>query len=131
MTILLIPITISLGSIWILLEQNWCWSILGLEGLKVFGRVTGQYFSMRLVAVFDFESRWSGLGRAKLQNSQFSVSKSVKKSVKRGVRARRASVSPQSRSLFSASFQTFCFAARAYLNMQKYGLFCSLGESRN
>ena len=35
-------------------------------------------------------------------------------------------VSPQSRSLFSASFQTFCLTARAYLNAQKYGLFCSL-----
>ena len=28
--------------------------------------------------------------------------------------------------LFSASFQTFCLTARAYLNTQKYGLFCSL-----
>ena len=27
---------------------------------------------------------------------------------------------------FSASFQTFCLTARAYLNTQKYGLFCSL-----
>ena len=36
------------------------------------------------------------------------------------------SVSPQSGSLFSASFQTFCLTARAYLNTQKYGLFCSL-----
>ena len=36
------------------------------------------------------------------------------------------SVSPQSRSLFSASFQTFCLTAHAYLNTQKYGLFCSL-----
>ena len=34
--------------------------------------------------------------------------------------------SPQSRSLFSASFQTFCLTARAYLNTQKYGLLCSL-----
>ena len=33
---------------------------------------------------------------------------------------------PQSRSLFSASFQTFCLTARAYLSTQKYGLFCSL-----
>ena len=38
------------------------------------------------------------------------------------------SVSPQSRSLFSASFQTFCLTARACLNTQKYGLFCSLLE---
>jgi len=44
-------------------------------------------------------------------------------------RAKRASVSPQSRSLFSASFQTFYLTARAYLNTQKYGLFCSLFTS--
>ena len=36
------------------------------------------------------------------------------------------SISPQSCSLFSASFQTFCLTAGAYLNTQKYGLFCSL-----
>ena len=36
------------------------------------------------------------------------------------------SVSPQSGCLFSASFQTFCLTARAYLNTQEYGLFCSL-----
>ena len=36
------------------------------------------------------------------------------------------SVSTQSHSLFSASFQAFCLTARAYLNTQKYGLFCSL-----
>ena len=35
-------------------------------------------------------------------------------------------VSPQSRSLFSASLQTFCLMVRAYLSTQKYGLFCSL-----
>ena len=58
--------------------------------------------------------------------------KSVKKSVKRGVRVLRArasharSVSPQSYSLVSASFQTFCLTARAYLTTQKYRLFRSL-----
>ena len=40
--------------------------------------------------------------------------------------AKRASVYPQSRSLFSASFQTLCLTACAYLNTQKYRLFCSL-----
>ena len=35
-------------------------------------------------------------------------------------------VSPQSRSLLSTSFQTFCLSVLAYLNTQKYGLFCSL-----
>ena len=32
--------------------------------------------------------------------------------------------SPQSRSMFSTLFETFCLTARAYLNTQKYGLFC-------
>ena len=36
---------------------------------------------------------------------------------------------PRSCSLFSASFQDFCLTARAYLNTQKYGLFCSLFRS--
>ena len=72
---------------------------------------------------------------SRLQNSRVFFSKSVKKFGKRGVRVFRAqgalasharSVSPQSRSLFSASFQTFCLTSRAYLNTQKYGLFCSL-----
>ena len=68
---------------------------------------------------------------SRLQNSRFFPSKSVKKSVKRGVRvlhARNISVSPQSHSLFSASFQTFCLTARAYFDTQKYGLFCSLPD---
>ena len=38
------------------------------------------------------------------------------------------SVSPQPRSLFSASFQTLCFTARTCLNTQKYGLSCSLAR---
>ena len=96
----------------------------------------------------------------RLPNSRFFFSKSVKKLVKRGVRVLRArsaqphtplyghvrrekknrlsvlhtmsifSVSPQSHSPFSASFQTFCLTARAYLNKQKYGLFCSLSNIR-
>ena len=40
------------------------------------------------------------------------------------------SVSPQSRSLFSATFQTFCLTARAYLNTENYGLFCSLNRAK-
>ena len=32
--ILLTLITISLGNIWILLRENWCWSLLGLKGLR-------------------------------------------------------------------------------------------------
>ena len=68
-------------------------------------------------------------------------SKSVKKWVKPGVRilrtrsarashARIFSASSQSRSLVSTSFQTFCLTIRAYLNTQKYGLFCSLATER-
>ena len=79
---------------------------------------------------------YSALLRYKTAKQSAFSSKSVKKSVKRGVRVwekknRIFSVSPQSRSLFSASFQTFCLTARAYLNTQKYGLFCSLLRYRN
>ena len=43
-----------------------------------------------------------------------------RKSLVRAKRVRREkNVSPQSRSLYSASFQTFCLTARAYLNTQK------------
>ena len=52
------------------------------------------------------------------------IGKAWRKSLTRANRA--SSYSPQSRSLFSASFETFCLTARAYLNTQKYGLFCSL-----
>jgi len=66
------------------------------------------------------------LGR--LQNSRFFFLKIIKEIGKacRKSLTRRVSVSPQSRSLFSALFQTFCLTARVYLNMQKYGLFWSL-----
>ena len=39
------------------------------------------------------------------------------------------SVSTEYHSPFSSSIQTFCLTARAYLNKQKYGLFCGLGNS--
>ena len=61
------------------------------------------------------------------------IGKAWRKSLTRANRAsltRPTGVSPQSRSLFSASFQTFCLTARAYLNTQKYGLFCSLFQRR-
>ena len=50
----------------------------------------------------------------------------ARRRVRREEKNRMLSVSPQSRSLFSASFQTLCLTVRAYLNTQKYGLFCSL-----
>ena len=58
----------------------------------------------------------------RLQNSRVFFSKSVKKSVKRGVRI----VLARSARASSGPFQTFCLTARAYLNTQIYGLFCSL-----
>ena len=59
------------------------------------------------------------------------ISKEIGKACRKSLtRAKRASLLlaslPRSRSLFSASFQTFCLTARAYMNTQKYGLFCSL-----
>ena len=55
---------------------------------------------------------------ARLQNSQFFFLK-ISKEFGKAWRE----------SLFSASFQTFCFTARAYLNVQKYRLFSSLTDS--
>ena len=37
MIFLLILITLSLDSVWILLGENCCWSLLGLKGLIVHG----------------------------------------------------------------------------------------------
>ena len=52
------------------------------------------------------------------------LSKEIGKAWRKSVtRANRASLT---RPLFSASLHTFCLTARAYLNTQKYGLFCSL-----
>ena len=34
--------------------------------LYVVGQASGQYFSLPSVAIFDFESRWGGLGRAEI-----------------------------------------------------------------
>ena len=53
------------------------------------------------------------------------ISKEIGKACRKSLTpAKRASL-PRSRSLFSASFQTFCLTTRAYLNTQKYRLFCS------
>ena len=51
------------------------------------------------------------------------ISKEIGKAWRKSLaRAKGASLTR----LFSASFHTFCLTTRAYLNMQKYGLFCSL-----
>ena len=56
------------------------------------------------------------------------ISKEIGKACRKSLtRAKRAGL-PRSRSLFSASFQTFCLTTRAYLNTQKYRLFCSLHD---
>ena len=55
------------------------------------------------------------------------ISKEIGKAWRKSLaHAKRASLIRRYRSLFSASFQTFCLTARAYLNTQKYGLFCNL-----
>ena len=46
------------------------------------------------------------------------IGKAWRKSLRRARREKKI-VSPQSSSLFSASFQTFCLTACAYLNTQK------------
>ena len=95
--------------------------------------------------VINAKPYWSALD-CKTVGFFLKISKEISKAWRKSLtRARRASltrptgvwgerkktifsVSPQSRSLFSASFQTFCLTARAYLNTQKYGLFCSLDQ---
>ena len=53
------------------------------------------------------------------------ISKEIGKAwCKRVLRARRACEA----SFFFLFFQTFCLTARAYLNTQKYGLFCRLAQ---
>ena len=71
----------------------------------------------------------------RLQKNRFLFLKIRKKSARRGVPESYSPVGhvrrivrrhSQSRSPFSASFQTFCFTTRAYFKTPKYGLFCSL-----
>ena len=63
----------------------------------------------------------------RLQNSRFFLkilrARSARAShARRACQAREKSVSPQSRSLFSASFQIFCLTGRAYLKRQEIWL---------
>ena len=66
----------------------------------------------------------------RLQNSRLFFSSQNRCSVKSFTRAKRASLTTgvflASLPPFSALLQTFRLTARAYLNTQKYGLFCSL-----
>ena len=61
----------------------------------------------------------------RLQNSRFFFLK-ITKEIGKAWRKSLTRFALQSRSLISASFQTFCLTARWYLNTQKQGLFCSL-----
>ena len=71
----------------------------------------------------------TNLDRIRLQNSRFCSLRSQNRfSV---TKESRATVSSQSRYPFSASLQTFCLTACAYLDTQKYGLFCSLWSYGN
>ena len=65
-------------------------------------------------------------GGHRLQNSRFfflKISKEIGKAWRKSIT--RASLTRP----FSASFQTFRLTARAYLNTQNDGLFCSLGRA--
>ena len=100
---------------------------LFLSNITASGKYLNRFiFSLRLART---NMRASDGTQSKLdcKTVGFFFTKSVKKSVKRGVRVLRArSARASHASLFSASFQTFCSTARAYLNTLKYGLFCSL-----
>ena len=52
MIILLILITLSLDSVWILLGENWSWSPLGLKGLPI-----GFLKSIDFIFIFNFQDQ--------------------------------------------------------------------------
>ena len=59
--ILLILITYSLDIVWISLGENWCWSLLGLKGLRLVISSCKIVLSQGLcvlIVVYDLVSRW-------------------------------------------------------------------------
>ena len=104
--------------------------VLLIKHLKIFHSWPSQVFKL-LLYISETTKRFLLLT---LMNSSpqfdYTAKQSVffSKSVKRGVRvlSARSVRASHARKAFSASFQIFCLTARAYLNTQKYGLFCSL-----
>ena len=110
------------------------WQCLGLQQSRDLSCL--DHFSLSTVVFFSIDCKTDGF----FLKISSEIGKAWRKSLTRAQRAsltrptgveRKKAVSPQSRSLFSASFQTFCLTARAYLNTQKYGLFCSLSFNFN
>ena len=73
MIILLILITLSLDSVWILLGENFCWSLLGLKGLtKPYGGFRTPYqvqtgvtqFTLREMTAFSSYTNYTKFKRA-------------------------------------------------------------------
>ena len=58
MIILLILITLSLDSVWILLGENCCWSLMGIKGLKNLGSGAGPWYNNRELK--QRRRRWPG-----------------------------------------------------------------------
>ena len=54
------------------------------------------------------------------------ISKEIGKAWRKSLTRAKCASLTRPQGVFSALFQTFCLTARTYLNMQKYGLFCSL-----
>ena len=82
-----------------------------------FFRGTHRPWHVYFVFAHDLEFNFLSICRLQKQSGFFlKISKEIGKAWRKGL----------TRSLFSASFQTFCLTARAYLNTQKYGLCCSL-----
>ena len=110
---------------------------------------SGELFASKVCSTFIlcyFKTRSIGLGNRiqnfpvcgqarRLQNSRFflKISKEIGKLGKTLSRAKLASLERPTgvsrERLFSASFQTFCLTAHAYLNTQKNRLFCSLSSA--
>ena len=117
------------------------------QNRQIYFRQSAVYSQNTVQVIYDRHEAARQLSKEKhkktsihrLQNSRFflkigkEIGKAWHKSLARASHARRAceifSVSPQSRCMVSASFQTFYLTARAHLNTQKYGLFCSLIHS--
>ena len=58
---LIILLTISLDNVWILLGENWCWSLLGLKGLidllSCFGTFPAYFWSNCKLTGWDFRDK--------------------------------------------------------------------------
>ena len=66
------------------------------------------------------------INRPPNSRSFLKISKEIGKAWRKSLTRAKCASLTRPQGVFSALFQTFCLTARTYLNMQKYGLFCSL-----